>query len=82
MLDAFSSLAASVVLCPAHEYFTFGTKVPANKPKAAMLPIPKSRLEYQSRTTVVNVKMVKPGSVDTDKKVLSLFKLILILFLF
>ena len=46
MLDAFSSL----------EYFTFGTKVPANKPKAAMLPIPKSRLEYQSRTTVVNVK--------------------------
>ena len=82
MLDAFTSLGASVVLCPAHEYFTFGTKVPAKNPKAAMLPIPKSRLDYQSRTTVANVKMVKPGFVDTDKKVLSLFKLILILLLF
>ena len=68
MLDAFTSLAASVVLCPADEYFTFGTKVPAKTPKPAMLPIPKSRLEYQSRTAVVNVKMVKPGFVDTEKK--------------
>ena len=72
MIDAFTSLGASFVLCPGHEYFTFGTKVPAQKPKPSMLPIQKSRLEYQARTTVVNVKMVKPGFFDAEKKVLYL----------
>lgn len=72
MLDAFTSFGASVLLCPGHEYFTLGTKVPAQKPKPALLAIPKSRLEYQARTTVVNVKMVKPGFMDEKKKVLSL----------
>ena len=54
--------------CCVQHTSAFGTKVPAKKPKAAMLPIPKSRLEYQSRTTVVNVKGVKPGFFDTEKK--------------
>ena len=65
-IDAFSS--HSLVVCPSHESFTLGIRVPA-KQKLTQLKGPSSRLEYQGRTATVNVKVVKPGFLDEKRKV-------------
>ena len=61
-------LYLNMTLCPSNEYFTLGIRVPG-KQKVAQLRAPASRLEYQGRTTTVNVKMVKPGFLDEKRKI-------------
>ena len=65
-LDPFSS-AGNLVYCPDYELFSVGLK---EGRKGALTPaaFPQSRLEYQLRTTTINVRTVRRGFLDEARR--------------
>ena len=68
-IDAFTS-AANVMFVHNFEEFTCGVKARVGGSLPSPAPFPSSRLEYQLRTSVVNVRTVRKGWLDEAKRVL------------